>query len=216
MEHVHPSNIHSQTGPRAVLSLFLPTQVHLSFVDLAIALHHPGQSSLDTTSNPRPLARVHPSSPLLLTFALFAVPSLHVSLMESHAPFPSLRCPSNSVPPTGLSSCIAVIRCLALPRTAFPVCCDVIGCRMRILRARLFLSGPHSSHPYHYRPWHFISTFTLLFIGPHVFRLLRCWIGFAVSGCESRRVPLFLLSSPRRHGQYRSRVSTVVELDPVG
>jgi hypothetical protein len=91
--------VHSQTGPRAVLSLFLPTQVHLSFVDLAIALHHPGQSSLDTTSNPRPLAR-GPSliALLLLTFALFAVPSLHVSLMESHCPVSFLALPFQFCP----------------------------------------------------------------------------------------------------------------------
>ncbi|KAJ7836859.1 hypothetical protein B0H13DRAFT_2368511 [Mycena leptocephala] len=68
---VHPSN--TPAPP------FLLFQVQLSFVDLAIALHHPGQSSLDTTSNPRPLAQTPSLIPLLLlTFALFAVPLLHV------------------------------------------------------------------------------------------------------------------------------------------
>jgi hypothetical protein len=142
-------------SPHRPSSSFLPTQVPAPLLLTWLSLRAPlgpilvrypvGSTSTRMDSVPH-----HPSTPHLRF--LFIVALLHVvAYVITLPPFPSLCCPSNSVPPAALSLCIAVIRCLTL---LLPHCVSVtLRChRVRRLRAQLLLSGPHSSHPYQYRP----------------------------------------------------------------
>ncbi|KAJ7726672.1 hypothetical protein B0H14DRAFT_3519028 [Mycena olivaceomarginata] len=183
-----------QTGPRAVLPLISCPSANLSFIDLAIA---PRSIRANPRSIPRRLHAhlhgLHPSS------SFYSPPSLSLHcylasrrrLCNHSAPFPSLCCPSNSVPPTALSFYIAVIRCLTL---LLPHCVS------------------DSSHLYQY-------LIGASYPPSLSFLSVPAPPAWCVAGLDSSLLgvmdmnpidpPPFFSSSRSRHGQHRSWVSAV-------